>query len=251
VDSDNTEPEIPDEANRIIESERAGDLRKAVDLGDVLREMGEFYRLDPMKAVRGQGFIKYLHRYVGSQLDARLTKFAIRRNITVEYEAQILGSTKPKDVDIAVIDPDNGPLVLVGVRSQMSSIGKNVLTYYEGIVGECMSLQERFPMCTHGYVYLHPLTSIKEGKERESIDHARYAKMYAAITGRSGPDYKNQRGIFDQFAYMVADFEKTPPELRDDIVRTSVANIDMSIDTFVERIIATLNARMLFWDIFQ
>lgn len=245
------EHETPDEADEIVESERAGSLDTAIGLSDILRQMGEFYRLDPMKAVRGQGFIKYLHRYVGSQLEARLTKFAVRRKITVQYEAQILGSTKPKDVDIAVVDPENGPLVLIGVRSQMSSIGKNVLTYYEGIVGECMSLQERFPMAAHGYIYLHPLTSIKEGKERELISHARYSRMYAAVTGRSGPDYKNQRGIFDQFAYMVVDFEKTPPQLRDDVVRASVPDLDMSVNTFVDRIVTTFNARMLFWDIFK
>lgn len=42
----------------------------------------------------------------------------------------------PKDVDVAVMDPDNGPLMLVGVRSQMSSVGKNQPNDYEGIVGE-------------------------------------------------------------------------------------------------------------------
>ncbi|HLY31303.1 MAG TPA: hypothetical protein VKQ36_09755 [Ktedonobacterales bacterium] len=239
------------EANEIVESERAETSRPVIGLSDVLRQMGESYRTDPILAVRGQVFIQQLHRYVGSQLEARLTEFATRRRkIEVKYEAHILGSTKPKDVDIAVIDPENGPLVLIGIRSQMSSIGKNVLTYYEGIVGECISLQERFPMSTHGYIYLHPLTAIKEGKESEHIDHARYARMYAAVTGRTGSDYKNQRGIFDQFAYLVVDFEQSPPQLHDEIVRSAAPHLDMSIDTFVERIIATFNARTLFWDVF-
>jgi hypothetical protein len=212
--------------------------------------MGENYRADPIRAVRTQEFIKYLHQYVGSQLEARLTRFARRRKIGIYYEPTVLGSTKPKNVDVAVLDPENGPLVLIGIRSQMSSVGKNVLTYYEGIVGECISLQERFPMSTHGYIYLHPLTSIKAGLEKESITHMRYARMYAAVTGRTGPAYKNLRGIFDEFAYMVVDFEEAPPRLHDEIVRAAVLDLDMSIHTFIQRIINTFNSRTLFWDIF-
>ena len=238
------------EVDEVVESERAGEPDDAMGLPSVLRAMGATYRSNPELAVRGQAFIKLLHQFVGSQLEARLTRFAIQRGIEVRYEAKVLGSTKPKDVDVAVMDPDNGPLVLIGVRSQMSSVGKNVLTYYEGIVGECISLQDRFPMSIHGYIYLHPLTSIKEGKQHEAIDHRRYARMYEAVTGRYGPGYKSLRGIFDEFAYMVVDFEQTPPQLRDDLVHGAVANLDLSIQTFIDRIVATFNSRTLFWDVF-
>jgi len=244
---------VPDEVNEIVESERAGSPDDALGLSKVLRQMGDTYRAKPEVSVRNQTFIKHLHRYAGTQIEARLTKFAKRRGIRVQYEATVLGSTKPKDVDVAVMDPDNGPLVLIGVRSQMSSVGKNVLTYYEGIVGECISLQDRFPMSTHGYIYLHPRTSIKEGNQREAIDHGRYARMYAAVTGRSGPAYKSLRGIFDEFAYMVVDFEENPPRLRDDIVQAAVpvTDLDLSISTFINRLVDTFNARTLFWDVFE
>ena len=223
----------------------------ALTLQEVLQQMGREYRADPQLAVRSQNFIKHLHKYIGTQLEARLTTFARKRGIEVQYEAKVLGSTKPKNVDVAVVDPENGPFVLIGVRSQMSSIGNNVLTYYEGIVGECISLQDRYPMSTHGYVYLHPLTSIKEGHEAKTIDHGRYARMYAAVTGRHGPDYKNQRGIFDQFAYLVVDFEGNPPTLHDEVMQRVVKKLDLSISTFVDRIVATFNDRTLFWDIFE
>jgi hypothetical protein len=180
-----------------------------------------------------------------------LTRFSRRRGIKVVKEATILGSTKPKDEDVAVIDPENGPLVLVGVRSQMSSVGKNALNYYEMLVGECTSLEEWFPMTTHGYVYLHPLQSIKEGKEDETIDHTRYARMYAAATGRDKRDYKTQRGRFDHFAYMVVDFDQSPPVVRDDIVQAAVPDLDMTIDTFVDRLIATFKERLILWDVFD
>ncbi len=212
--------------------------------------MGETYRDDPVKAVRSQTFIKQLHQFVGLQFETRLTRFARSRGIQVVYEATILGSTKPKDVDIAVIDPQNGPLVMVGIRSQMSSVSKNVLLYYEGIVGEATSLQERFPISTLGYIYLHPLHSIKEGMEGEHIDHARYAKMYAAVSGRSGRGYKNLRGVFDEFAYMIVDFEDSPPSLHDDLVANATQDLDMRLSTFTDRMIAKFRARLLFWDVF-
>ena len=116
--------EAEDESNAIVESERAAPPESVVSLPEVLEQMGEAYRSNPVLAVRGQAFIKYLHRYVGSQLEARLTKFAVKRGIKVVYESTVLGSTKPKDVDVAIIDPHNGPLVLVGIRSQMSSVAK-------------------------------------------------------------------------------------------------------------------------------
>ena len=218
-------------------------------LTDVLKEMGDVYSTNPTKAVRGQAFIKLLHQYVGDELEARLSPAARERGIKVVYEPTILGSTKPKNVDVALMDPENGPILLIGCRSQMSSVGKNVLTYYEGIVGECISLQDRFPMSTHGYVYLHPLKSIKEGSEDESIDHARYARLYASATGRSGPMYKTQRGLYDHFAYLVVDFNQNPPVLRDDIVEAA-AEADLKISGFVERMIATFKQRNLFWEIF-
>lgn len=75
--------------------------------------------------------------------------------------------------------------------------------------------------------------------------------MYAAVTGRQGPDYKNQRGIFDQFAYLVVDFETDPPTLHDEIAARKVKNLDLSISTFVDRIVSSFNDRTLFWDIFE
>ncbi|MGD9571380.1 MAG: hypothetical protein AB7V62_05815 [Thermoleophilia bacterium] len=211
--------------------------------------MGKIYRADPVKAVRGQGFITILHGYLISELRRRLSPEAHRRGITVRPEVTILGSHKPKDVDLAVMHPDNGPLVMIGVRSQMSSVGKNALNYYEGIVGECISIQDRFPMSTIGYVYLMPLKPIKLGREKETIDHRRYARMYDAVTGRTGQDYKNIRGVYDEFAYMVVDFTTHPPELADHVYKGAVDH-DLSISTFADRLVATFKARMLFWDIF-
>lgn len=228
--------------------ELANNLRGAM-IDDVLTDMHALYLDNPVKAVRGQGFIKILHGHIAEELESRLTPWAIKRGIYIKPEAKIYGSHKPKNVDVAVIDPTNGPLLAVGVRSQMSSIGKNALTYYQDIVGECISLQDRFPMCTYGYAYLHPLASIKEGKEGESIDHERFARLYEAISGRDGRAYTQIRGVYDEFAYMVVDFAQSPPTLRDDIVAASV-EMDLTIATLVNRLIAKFKARHIWLEVF-
>jgi hypothetical protein len=227
------------------------DERPSVDplLSECLTDMAAIYREDPDRAVRGQAFIKELHQYLGNALEDSLSPEARRRGITVKYERSIFGSHKPKDVDVAVLDPDNGPLLLVGVRSQMSSIGKNALNYYEGIIGECISLQDRFPLAVHGYLYLMPARPIKEDRESEAIDHRRWARLYGAITGRAGIGYDRIRGLYDQFAYMVADFESDPPEIRDELLGDEAERL--AVGTFVSRLIKTTNDRMLFLRVFE
>lgn len=103
--------------------------------------MHALYLADRVTAVRGQHFIKTLHGYIADQFRLRLHPDAVKAGIEVIEEAEILGSHKAKNVDVAVVHPRSGPLALVGVRSQMSSVGKNVLTYYQDIVGEAVSLQ--------------------------------------------------------------------------------------------------------------
>lgn len=222
-----------------------------IDIGACLAEMKTIYQTDPQRAIRGQVFIKLLHSHIASVLRARLSTKAASQNVKVVEEAQLFGSHKPKDVDVSVVHPINGPLMIIGLRSQMSSVGNNALTYYQDIIGECISLQDRFPLSTIGYIYLMPLQPIRVGHEHVVIDHRRYAKMYAAITGRDGHNFHNIKGVYDQFAYMIVDFAAEPPGLRDDIVRESVPHKDLSVSTFVDRMINTYKSRDLFLDFFD
>ena len=209
-----------------------------------LKEMNDLYDTNPGQAVRSQGFIKTFHGAVAAEFRGRLSRVATKKGVCVVEEAKIFGSSKEKSVDIGVIHPTSGPLLAIGVRSQMSSVGKNIMTYYQDIIGECVSLQERFPMMIMGYIYIHPLTA-KDGK---TPNHERFAKLYASIAARDDRLYKNQIGSYDQFAYLVVDFEKETPQIRDDIVSAAVDGIDLSITTFVDRMIKTFNKRNVWLD---
>ena len=219
-----------------------------MDLDRILAQMHEVYTKDPSYAVRSQAFINILHKELSEDLDAWLTSASRKRQVTVVKEATIYGSHKPKNVDVSIIDPENGPLVMIGIRSQMSSVAKNALTYYEGIIGECISLQDRFPMAT-GYLYLMPLQPTMLGRKQETINHSRYARMYDAITGRAGQSYRDIRGVFDEFAYMVVDFNQSPPLLCDHLL--DGLEHDLSVTTLVDRIIRTFKSRHIFLDVFK
>ena len=65
-----------------------------------------------------KNFIRPLHDAIADDLAASLTSTSHRRRVTVVKEATIFGSHKPKDVNVSVIDPENGPLIDdVGARA--------------------------------------------------------------------------------------------------------------------------------------
>ncbi len=202
------------------------------NLRTCLKQMKEVYLQDPNVAVRGQGFINILHDYCVEQL----VSIGVPRE-KIFKEATIYGSHKAKDVDVAVIDQVNGPFIIIGIRSQMSSVSKNILTYYEEIIGDCISLHDRFPMAVICYVYLLPTRPIKAGLESENIDLGRAESLFKLITDRG--DWRNTKDKYEHFAFLKVDFSTNPPTLLDTIPQ-------LRIDNFFDKIKDTYNERNLF-----
>lgn len=151
-------------------------------------------------------------------------------------EATLFGSHKNKDADIIISHFANGPQIIIGVRSQMSSIGKNIENYYEGIIGECISLHDRFPMATIGYVYLLPTQPIKPGLN-EDVNLDKAENLFEKITGRS--DWRDSHDRYEHFAFLKVDFTKDPPEILD-------TKEVLQINTFFDKLIRTHNDRNIF-----
>ncbi len=224
-----------------------------------LDEMKAIYLADPTAAVRSQSFIRCLHRYCVDELyDAighgNIQKIDLNQMVTprgkphypaiaidpqkyqLMQEVTLFGSHKNKDEDICVTHYANGPQIAVGVRSQMSSVGKNIENYYEGIIGECISLHDRFPMATLGYVYLLPKAPIKPGLT-ELVDLDRAEQLFQKISART--DWHSPHDRYERVAFIKVDFDTTPPTL----IPTCP---ELSIETFFDDLIEIHNDRNLF-----
>lgn len=228
-------------------------------LQQCLSDMKHTYLSDPAAAVRSSSFIYQLHKYCVEELYAVLDKKKVQRiefsdmkmptgrphypTVPIEpekfqlmQEATLFGSHKNKDEDIVLAHFANGPQIAIGVRSQMSSVAKNIENYYEGIIGECISLHDRFPMATLGYVYLLPKNPIKPGL-KEEIDLERIESLFMKITNRENWHDPNDR--YEHFAFIKVDFSTNPPT----ILPTCQ---ELGIETFFDKLIATHNERNLF-----
>lgn len=205
-----------------------------------LARMKQTYLENP-SAVRSQAFINHLHEYVVDELRRHGVD---ERRFQIVREARLYGSHKHKDVDVAVIHPLNGPQIIIGVRSQMSSVHKNLLTYYQEIIGDVISLHDRFPMAVISYIYLLPQRSIKESERDERIDLLRAAQLFNMITDR--PHHEGHKDRYEHFAFLPVDFDTDPPSLVEDVL---VDFPNLRIDDFFDKILATYRERNIFLDI--
>lgn len=232
------------------------DLKK---LAICLKNMKATYLEDPNAAVRGQTFISLLHEYCVEELCVAIGEEKVQRieltqmkqpsgrphypNVRIDpqkyqlmREITLFGSHKNKDEDIALTHFANGPQIAIGIRSQMSSVSKNLENYYEGIIGECISLHDRFPMTILGYVYLLPKNPIKPDRNEE-IDLDRAESLFLKITERN--DWHGPHDRYEHFAFLKVDFSTDPP-------RVIPSTEKLSIEHFFDKLVATHNDRNLF-----
>ena len=235
------------------------DIHKLIDC---LSSMKKQYISSPTGSVRGSSFIYHLHEYCVDELAAAISEdYPIQiisinemktrpkgvphtpkvpiepHKLQLMVEATLFGSHKNKDTDIILSHYANGPQIIIGIRSQMSSVANNIENYYEGIIGECISLHDRFPMATIGYVYLLPKHPIKDGLTNEIVDLDKAERLFQKITAR--PDWHSPHDKYEHFAFLKVDFEQDPPEL------IETCNL-LKIDTFFDKLLDTHNDRNIF-----
>lgn len=203
-------------------------------LTNTLIDMKRIFSSDPVAAVRSQSFIKRLHQYCIEELKDRELDLD-KGDLKLEGEVKILTSHKFKDMDVAVVHPTSGPLMILGVRSQMSSLSKNFLNYYEMEVGEVSSIHERYPLCVVGLLYLHPAVSILPGSENQTFDFKRAENMFSLITGREKPH--DPHGIYEEIAYLRVNFEQDPPVLDENFPEREELKLENFFDKLLKKYI--------------
>jgi len=213
------------------------------DLQKTLTEMKRLYVEDPVKAVRSQNMIKQLHAFSIRELKRLKVSEAL---VDIKPEAKMYGAHKPKLVDVGVTHPEAGPLIAICVRSQMSSIDKNFINYYEGIIGDVISLHEKYPALVAGQIYMLPKATIitdERGRRRhEPHDLRKKEKLFKLITNRK--DRSDRIDKYEHLAFLAVDFAKDPPEILD-----IPKDPDLRIETFYDKLLETYNERNPFLEI--
>lgn len=198
-------------------------------LDQTLAEMKQVFLSDPNTAVRGQNFIKKIHDYCIEELKAR----GFSGDLEPAGEIKVLTSHKFKDVDVAVVHPTSGPLLVIGVRSQMSSLGKNFLNYYEMEVGDVSAIHERYPLCVVGLLYVHPTESILPGAAKENFNFDRAEKMFKLISGREKAS--DPHSHYEEIAYLRVNFHEKSPSVDSKFPTDSDLRIDEFFDKLYQR----------------
>ena len=200
--------------------------------------------------IRSQNLIMKIHEVVKESLDQELKKFA--KNYTIhpplnkrEPELVVSGLIKSKKQDIVVLvgkdtkKPEvirEGPLagainsigkrrsenaIVIGVRSQLSSIGKNFDTLMERAFAETLNLRLRLPKLVMGEVYLLPVVeyddqAMKQNRiawKRRRVPIEKFINTFLGITDRTIGNDDRENYKYDRSALILVDIKQSPPRI--------------------------------------
>ena len=200
--------------------------------------------------IRSSTLIMRLHEVVKQSLVAELENANRRHSIYPPIglkgpELKITGYIKAKNQDIVVLFDDDkpqtelvagGPLdgtmdptgkiqsersIVIGVRSQMSSVNKNFDTLMERAFAETLNLRLRLPRLVMGEVYLLPvyeydseamkINTIKfqQGK----VDIEKFIRTFFGISGRRWNETFDDVYKYERSSLVLVDFRQNPPKL--------------------------------------
>jgi hypothetical protein len=231
-------------------------------------------------AIRSSGPIQQVHSVVRDSVYREIQARGLEPNVwppmgKTSPELKVTGLLKAKNQDVAfTVDPHvkevvttgvNAGLVdpiglnatnsalVIGVRSQLSSLAKNFDTLAERAFAETLNLRLRAPNITLGEVYLVPIQEFEDaalkkntfGFKSSKINLDKFVRIFNAISGPRDTDDLNSLYKYNSTALIVADFspervrilwdEADVAEVFDSEVAESMKNIMPA--TFTERIV--------------
>jgi len=200
--------------------------------------------------IRSQRLILPIHEVVkqslAEELNRRRRRFEIHPPIGASApELKISGFIKAKNQDVVVLfDGDtaeaeqiqNGPLtgeqdgvghrqsersIVVGVRSQMSSVAKNFDTLMERAFAETLNLRLRLPDLTMAEVYVLPVVEYNDTAmeheevawKRNPVSVAKFIRTFLAITHRPPGNLQANIYKYERSALVLVDFRLDEPRI--------------------------------------
>ncbi len=200
--------------------------------------------------IRSQNLILKIHEVVKISLLDEISKY--RTDFTIfppigarSPEMAVYGLLKSKKQDVVVMFDDvpdsgnhiaEGPLagfydsigqekaeksIVIGVRSQLSSIAKNFDTLMERSFAETLNLRLRLPNLVMGDVYLIPVVEYDDvlmkrnvvDWKRDVIAVDKFISTFLAISNRSYAKSDPEIYKYERVALVVVDFRQNPPKI--------------------------------------
>ena len=201
--------------------------------------------------IRSQRIIKLIHEYVKrSFVEIGVPETKIFPPLGKSRpETKLKGFLKSKNQDVTIIpnedqlaltnrtSPENEKIISVNIRSQLSSLGKNIDTLYERTFAEALNLHLNYPRQCLGEVYLIP-THEYDDKEmlRNKVVYKsasrieEYIKMFQAINNRT--ETSKDEFKYERVWLLIADFRSEQPKLyetMDDLIEDGLVAEDSSV----------------------
>lgn len=198
--------------------------------------------------VRSESLIQRIHEVTKQCLHSELNRQGIEHEIHPPFgarspELNVWGFLKKKKQDIVMLSRDTevepeliqeGPLadqmdelgcratnraIVIGVRSQLSSIAKNFDTLMERTFAETINLRLRHRQLVMGEVYLLAVKDydeqlMKENRVGWKNDHTnveRFISIFNSLSGRNDYQDVNEYYKYERCVLLLVDFSLEPP----------------------------------------
>lgn len=201
--------------------------------------------------IRSQRIIKLVHEYVKrSFVEIGVPETKIFPPLgNPSPETKLKGFLKSKNQDVTIIpnedqlaltnttSPENEKIISVNIRSQLSSLRKNIDTLYERTFAEALNLHLNYPRQCLGEVYLIPtheydykamLRNEVVYKSASRIEE--YIKRFQAINNRT--ETSKDEFKYERVWLLIANFKSKQPKLyetMEDLIEDGLVAEDSSV----------------------
>jgi hypothetical protein len=205
-------------------------------LAATLSSMKKLYIENPTRAVRSKSFITLFQNYCADQLRLRGVETNGR---IVKTEEKIPVRRGRVEADVGVFNRQGEPLLVVDIRSQMSSLGKNFNNYIRMKAGEVESLHAQFPDCIVGLVYIHPHSDLPTRVPVSPVGSFNYRNAAAQLESLILMEDTTERlSKYEFVAYCVVDFVSDPPALSPHVPEQD----SLRFEHFFDDVVSTLDS---------
>lgn len=220
--------------------------------------------------IRSQKLINYIHEYVKADFVRNgINKNQIYPSIgQSKPEVKINGFLKTKNQDVSILPKGKKldslksgefeRIITVNIRSQLSSMQKNIDTLYERTFAEALNLHLQHRNICLGEVYLIPTheyddkAMLKNKVAFKAVSKIEeYIMKFQAINNRISPDHDEYK--YERVCLLIVDFRPKHPKIYSDIKElikdglihkgTKASLNNLTIDRFADNLLSVYSKR--------